>query len=91
MVFPRAVADPAPVLVPVGEASQILHVHPNTLRKWSDLGLIPSYRIGQRRDRRFALNDLLAFLERTAHKPADESLPDENLDDREYGPGRAVQ
>ena len=61
MVMPRT--DP-PRMVPVREASQILHVHPNTLRKWSDQGLIPSYRIGQRRDRRFAVEDLLAFLER---------------------------
>ena len=83
MVLPRAVMDPAPVLVPVGEASQILHVHPNTLRKWSDLGLIPSYRIGQRRDRRFALSDLLAFLERTAYKRGQDSLPDETPDDQE--------
>ncbi len=51
-------------MVTVGEASQILHVHPNTLRKWSDQGLIPTYRIGQRRDRRFAVEDLLAFLMR---------------------------
>ena len=51
-------------LVPVGEASKILHVHPNTLRKWSDSGLIPTYRIGQRRDRRFAVDDLVAFLDR---------------------------
>ncbi len=77
MVLPRAVIYPAPMLVPVGEASQILHVHPNTLRKWSDLGLIPSYRIGQRRDRRFALSDLLAFLERTAYHRESDSLPDE--------------
>ncbi len=82
MVFPKAVVDPAPVLVPVGEASQILHVHPNTLRKWSDLGMIPSYRIGQRRDRRFALSDLLAFLERTAYERDSSSLPDDILDDR---------
>ncbi len=83
MVLPRAVMDHAPVLVPVGEASQILHVHPNTLRKWSDLGLIPSYRIGQRRDRRFALSDLLAFLERTAYQREDDSLPGDILDDRD--------
>ena len=49
-------------LVTVGEASQILHVHPNTLRKWSDQGLISSYRVGHRRDRRFAVEDLLDFL-----------------------------
>ena len=66
--------DP-PRMVPVREASQILHIHPNTLRKWSDQGLIPSYRIGQRRDRRFAVEDLLTFLER-----------DNNLTENHQGP-----
>jgi transcriptional repressor of dcmA and dcmR len=51
-------------IVPVGQASEILNVHPNTLRKWSDQGMIPCYRIGHRRDRRFALDDLAGFLER---------------------------
>ena len=63
-------ADP-PRMVPVGEASQILHVHPNTLRKWSDQGLIPTYRIGQRRDRRFAEEDLLTFLEQDGYSTED--------------------
>ena len=54
-------------VVRVGEASQILSVHPNTLRKWSDRGLIPSLRIGRRRDRRFAVSDLLAFMERAGY------------------------
>ena len=53
-----------PKLMSVGQAALILSVHPNTLRNWSNKGLIPSYRIGQRRDRRFALNDLQEFLER---------------------------
>ena len=51
-------------LLSVGQAALILSVHPNTLRKWSNKGLLPSYRIGQRRDRRFALEDLREFLER---------------------------
>ena len=51
-------------LMNVGEVAEILHVHPNTLRKWSDQGLIPTYRIGQRRDRRFAVQDLVDFLTR---------------------------
>ena len=64
MVMQRTARTDPPRMVTVGEASQILHVHPNTLRKWSDQGLIPSYRIGQRRDRRFAVEDLVTFLER---------------------------
>ena len=59
-------------MMPVGEASQILNVHPNTLRKWSDQGLIPSYRIGQRRDRRFAVEDLVIFLEQDGNGTEDQ-------------------
>ncbi len=61
-------------MVTVGEASQILPVHPNTLRKWSDQGLIPTYRIGQRRDRRFAVEDLLAFLARGGNGMEEEQV-----------------
>lgn len=62
MVMRRSQSADPPRMVPVREASRILHVHPNTLRKWSDEGLIPSCRIGHRRDRRFAVEDLLTFL-----------------------------
>ncbi len=58
----------------VREASQILHVHPNTLRKWSDQGLIPTYRIGQRRDRRFAVQDLVAFFTRGGNGMEDQQV-----------------
>ena len=61
-------------MMPVGEASQILHVHPNTLRKWSDQGLIPTYRIGTRRDRRFAVQDLVAFLTRGGNGMEDQQV-----------------
>ena len=50
-----------------GRASKILHVHPNTLRKRSDVGLIPGYRAGRRRDRRFSAADLVDFLERNGN------------------------
>ena len=66
-------ADP-PRMVPVGEAARILHIHPNTLRKWSDRGLIPTYRIGHRRDRRYAVEDLLAFLARDGNGTEDERV-----------------
>ena len=49
-------------LVSTSEASKILSVSPTTLRKWADQGIIPSYRIGERRDRRFAIQDLVALL-----------------------------
>jgi excisionase family DNA binding protein len=46
----------------VGEASEFLHVHTNTLRRWSDAGLLVSYRICSRGDRRFLREDLMRFL-----------------------------
>jgi excisionase family DNA binding protein len=45
-------------MLTVREVSQILHVHSNTLRRWSDLGIIKAYRIGPRGDRRFRQEDI---------------------------------
>lgn len=45
-----------------GQAAQFLSVHKNTLRRWSDQGLLQPYRLGSRGDRRFRLDDLERFL-----------------------------
>jgi excisionase family DNA binding protein len=45
-----------------GKVGQLLHVHPNTVRRWSEKGIIKAYRIGIRGDRRFKSKDLEAFL-----------------------------
>jgi len=49
-------------LLKVAEVAQILNVHPNTVRGWNSAGLLPCYRIGPRRDRRFRLGDIYDFL-----------------------------
>ena len=49
-------------LLTVSEVAKALHVHPNTVRNWSDNGLLKSYRLGQRRDRRFNLKDVNKLL-----------------------------
>jgi len=46
----------------VSEVAEILHVHPNTVRAWSDSGLLKAYRVGGRNDRRFRLQDIDKFL-----------------------------
>ena len=46
----------------VREVSKILHVHSNTVRRWSDAGLIQVYRISHRGDRRFKREDIVRFL-----------------------------
>ena len=45
-------------LLSVREVAELLHVHPNTLRQWSDNGLIGSYRLGPRGDRRFSVTEV---------------------------------
>ena len=50
-------------LLTPGQASQLLGIHPNTLRRWSDLGVVPAYRVGPGGHRRFRRRDLLAYLD----------------------------
>ena len=51
-------------MLTVSEVARLLHVHPNTLRRWSNKGRIRSYRINPRGDRRYRLRDIEAFLAR---------------------------
>ena len=46
-------------LLPIRDAARLLYVDINTLRRWSDEGLIRAYRIGPRSDRRFWNYDIL--------------------------------
>jgi len=43
--------------------AQALNVHENTVRRWSDHGLLKVYRIGPRGDRRFKRKDIDNFLQ----------------------------
>jgi len=49
-------------LLTAGEVANLLHAHINTVRRWSNLGILPSFRIGPRGDRRFREKDVMAFL-----------------------------
>ena len=70
-------------MLTVREVSQILHVHSNTLRRWSDLGIIKAYRIGPRGDRRFKQEDIsLLLLEESKgiSTNVNESMPIDKID-----------
>ena len=49
-------------LMTIREVAQLLHVHPNTLRRWSSNGRITAYRITSRGDRRFKREEVARFL-----------------------------
>jgi len=50
-------------LLSATDAARFLGIHANTIRRWSDEGLIHAYRVGTRLDRRFRRTDLEKFLE----------------------------
>jgi len=49
-------------MLTVQEVADILHVHPNTVRHWSEQGLLKAHRVGPRGDRRFRAEDIEEFL-----------------------------
>lgn len=49
-------------MLTIREVARLLHVHPNTLRRWSSNGRIRAYRITPRGDRRFKREEIVRFL-----------------------------
>jgi putative resolvase len=49
-------------MLTVKQVAKLLNVHPNTLRRWTKDGRIPSYRISPRGDRRFKQEEIARFL-----------------------------
>ena len=58
-------------LLTLREVADLLHAHPNSIRRWSDAGLLPVVRIGRRGDRRFRISDVEGFLEGRAEGTVD--------------------
>jgi excisionase family DNA binding protein len=49
-------------MLTVKDVARILHIHVNTARRWSDQGILKSYRVSRRGDRRFQRKDIDLFL-----------------------------
>ncbi|MFC2068036.1 helix-turn-helix domain-containing protein [Chloroflexota bacterium] len=58
----KVIAKNIDPMLTIKEVSRLLHVHHNTIRRWSNMGIIQTYRIGSRADRRFRQNDIAWFL-----------------------------
>ena len=64
----------------VTRAAEVLGVHANTVRAWSDAGRLRYYRINPRGDRRYRMSDLHRFL-----SASDASVPMDGVEDRPAG------
>jgi len=51
------------VMLTAREVAQLLGIHINTVRRWSNQGVLRSYRVSSRGDRRFRREDIDRFLE----------------------------
>ena len=49
-------------MLTTSEVAHLLNVHINTVRRWSNQGVLKAYRIGSRGDRRFRQEDVGNFL-----------------------------
>ncbi|HUP82746.1 MAG TPA: GAF domain-containing protein [Candidatus Limnocylindria bacterium] len=52
-------------LLTVGDAARMLGVHANTVRSWTDQGVLTCLRINRRGDRRYARSEIARFLAQT--------------------------
>ena len=59
----------AATVLTVREVARLLNIHMNTVRRWSNQGILKAYRLGPRGDRRFKREDIaLLLLERDRDK-----------------------
>jgi excisionase family DNA binding protein len=49
-------------MLTASDVARLLNVHLNTVRRWSNQGVLRAYRIGSRGDRRFRREDIVYFL-----------------------------
>ncbi len=49
-------------LLTTSDVAKMLYLHINTVRRWSDQGILKPYRIGPRGDRRFSRQHVVHFL-----------------------------
>jgi len=58
----KAIPNELDALLTTAQVAELLNVHVNTARRWSNKGILEAYRIGSRGDRRFRRRDIDNFL-----------------------------
>ena len=65
----RKPEKPISTMLTAGEVARIFNVHANTIRRWSEQGIIKAHRVGPRSARRFRREDVaVLYLDRAIQK-----------------------
>jgi len=59
----------------ISEAAEFLHVSEISLRRWTNSGKLRCFRVGGRNERRFLVEDLIAFM------PSEDTQPEQRVDE----------
>jgi len=54
--------QPSETMLTARQVADFLQVNISTIRRWSNKGILKSYRVGPRRDRRYRQEDVLSFV-----------------------------
>lgn len=65
---------PPTSMLTIGEVARMLHVHKNTIRRWSNQGILKAYRFGLRGDRRFIKEEVEAVIARLKENKSDKGV-----------------
>jgi len=60
--------DKLPELITLGEAAEILKVHPNTLRAWDKKGILVAVRIGEKGIRKYKKEDIIWLINKSSKR-----------------------
>jgi len=58
----KAKIRPPKTMLTTTDVSQILGLHPNTVRRWTANGTLPAFRLNERGDRRYLRTEIEKFL-----------------------------
>jgi excisionase family DNA binding protein len=74
-------------MLTTSDVARLLNVHINTVRRWSNQGVIKTYRIGSRGDRRFRSEDVSTFLAEQHNNGGENGGKNGGKEVGEYGEG----
>jgi excisionase family DNA binding protein len=66
--YPKNIEDNGSSMLTTKEVANELGLHVNTVRRWSDLGILNPWRVGPRGDRKYKRDDIISFKKNSSYQ-----------------------